>query len=40
MTHLLGGLASVEVEVDEGGEQAGGDQEQQQPPEAVPSSGS
>ena len=29
MTHLLGGLASVEVEVDEGGEQAGGDQQKQ-----------
>ena len=29
MTHLLGGLASVEVEVDEGGEQARGDQQQQ-----------
>ena len=27
--HLLGGLASVEVEVDEGGEQGGGDQKQQ-----------
>ena len=27
--HLLGGLASVEVEVDEGGEQGGGDEKQQ-----------
>ena len=27
--HLLGGLASVEVEVNEGGEQGGGDQKQQ-----------
>ena len=29
VTHLLGGLAGVEVEVDEGGEQPGGDQHQQ-----------
>ena len=29
MPHLLDGLARVEVEVDEGGEQAGGDQQQQ-----------
>ena len=29
VTSLLGGLASVEVEVDEGGEQANGGQQQQ-----------
>ena len=29
MTHLLVGLASVEIEVDKGGEQAGGDQQEQ-----------
>ena len=33
--HLLGGLASVEVEVDQRGDEAGGDEEQQRLQQAV-----